>query len=260
MFISLLAAILNFKMAAIFNIFWPFFQLLSSSGAHNGGNTYAYDAKGCDKSTWKVTGCFFLGGHLKFLKWPQSRFQNGRHFKHIFDYISASELPRELKIVAIPMFVMLRMAINAPGKLLVVLSAAILNFKMAVIQISKWPPYSTYFGLYLYSELPKELKIYGGYIYVYNAKDCNKSIWKVTGPFPFGFQNGDIYYVYHVYDAKDCNKVTYLERYWSMFLWQPFWISKCCHFEHIVACISSVKGAWSFLFLFFFKVIAIFVP
>ena len=24
-----------------------------------------------------------------------------------------------------------------------------------------------------------------GYIYVYNAKDCNKSIWKVTGPFPF---------------------------------------------------------------------------
>ena len=80
MFISLLAAILNFKMAAIFNIFWPIFQLLSSSGAHNGGNTYAYDAKGCDKRTWKVTGCFFLGGHLKFLKWSPSRFQNGRHF------------------------------------------------------------------------------------------------------------------------------------------------------------------------------------
>ena len=48
--------------------------------------------------------------------------------------------------------------------------------------------------------------------------DCNKSIWKVTGPFPFGFQNGNIHYVY---DAKDCYKVTYSESYWSMFLLQP---------------------------------------
>ena len=49
--IFLLAAILDFKMAAIFNIFWPIFQLLSSSGAQNSGNTYAYDAEGCNKST-----------------------------------------------------------------------------------------------------------------------------------------------------------------------------------------------------------------
>ena len=69
--ISLLAAILDFKMAAIFNIFWPIFQLLSSSGAQNGGNAYAYDTKACNKSTWKVAGCCFLGGHLNF--------KNGRH-------------------------------------------------------------------------------------------------------------------------------------------------------------------------------------
>ena len=70
---------------------------------------------------------------ILILKWPPSRFQNGRHFQHILDYISASELPRELKIVAIPMFVMLKIAINALGKLLVVLSATILNFPMAAI-------------------------------------------------------------------------------------------------------------------------------
>ena len=80
LFIFILAAILDFKMAAIFNIFWPIFQLLSSLGAQNGGNTYAYDAKGCNKSTWKATGCCFLGGHFKFSKWPPSRLQNGRHF------------------------------------------------------------------------------------------------------------------------------------------------------------------------------------
>ena len=66
--ISLLAAILDFKMAAIFNIFWPIFQLLSSSGAQNGGNTYAYDAKGCNKSTWKVAGCYFLLMAILILK------------------------------------------------------------------------------------------------------------------------------------------------------------------------------------------------
>ena len=69
--ISLLAAILDFKMAPIFNIFWPIFQLLSSSGAQNGGNTHAYDAKGCNKSTWKDAGCCFLDDHLNF--------KNGRH-------------------------------------------------------------------------------------------------------------------------------------------------------------------------------------
>ena len=86
-------------------------------------------------------------------------FKNGRHldFKMaaIFNIcwtISQllSYLQSSVKIVAIPMFVMLRIATNALGKLLVVLSAAILNFKMAVIQIPKWPPFSTYFGLYLY--------------------------------------------------------------------------------------------------------------
>jgi uncharacterized protein (DUF111 family) len=41
-----------------------------------------------------------LGSHLGF--------QNGRHFQHILAYISTSELPRELKMVAIPMFMMLR--------------------------------------------------------------------------------------------------------------------------------------------------------
>ena len=53
---------------------------------------------------------------------------------NILEYISASELPREIKMVAIPMFIMLRIAINALKKLLaVVLSAAFLNFKMAAI-------------------------------------------------------------------------------------------------------------------------------
>ena len=70
LFIFLLAAILDFKMAAFSAYFDLIFQLLSSSGAQNGGNTYAYDAKGFYKSTWKVTGCYFLGGHLKFSKWP----------------------------------------------------------------------------------------------------------------------------------------------------------------------------------------------
>ena len=70
--ISLLAAILDFKMAAIFNIFRPI--------------------------------------------------------------ISTSELPRELKMVAKPKFMMLKDIIKALGKLLVVvLLVAILNFKMAAI-------------------------------------------------------------------------------------------------------------------------------
>ena len=46
----------------------------------------------CNKSTYKVTGHFSFGGHLGF--------QNGRHFQHISAYISTSELPRELKMVA----------------------------------------------------------------------------------------------------------------------------------------------------------------
>ena len=37
---------LGFQNGRHFNTFWPIFQLLSSSGAQNGGNTYAYDAKG----------------------------------------------------------------------------------------------------------------------------------------------------------------------------------------------------------------------
>ena len=57
---------LGFQNGRHFQHIWPIFQLLSSSGAHNGGNTYAYDVKGCNKSTRKVTGCYFLGGELKF--------------------------------------------------------------------------------------------------------------------------------------------------------------------------------------------------
>ena len=53
-----------------------------------------------------------LGGHLGF--------QNGRHFQHILAYISTSKLPRELKMVAIPMFMMLRITIKAYRKLQVI--------------------------------------------------------------------------------------------------------------------------------------------
>ena len=93
----------------------------------------AYDAKGFYKNTWKVTGCYFLGGHLKFSKWQPSRFQNGCHFQHILAYISTSELPRRLKMVAISMFVILRIAIKVFGKLLVL-------FLLHLFWISKWLP------------------------------------------------------------------------------------------------------------------------
>ena len=88
--ISLLAGILDFKMAVIFNIFWPIFQLLSSLGDQNGGNTYVYDAKGCNKSTCKVTGYCFLGGHLKFQNGCHINFKMATIF-NILEYISASE-------------------------------------------------------------------------------------------------------------------------------------------------------------------------
>ena len=51
---------------------------------------------------------FCFGGHLGF--------QNGRHFQHILAYISTFELPREVKMVAIPMLMMLRDIIKALGK------------------------------------------------------------------------------------------------------------------------------------------------
>ena len=54
--------------------------------------------------------------------------------KHNLAYISTSELPRKLKIVAIPMFVTLSIATKSHKMLLViVLLAAILDFKMAAI-------------------------------------------------------------------------------------------------------------------------------
>ena len=77
----------------------------------------------------QIVTIFFIrprGGHLGF--------QNGRHFLHILAYISTSEPPRELKMRAKPMLMMLRDIIKALGKLLdVVLLVAILNFKMAAI-------------------------------------------------------------------------------------------------------------------------------
>ena len=39
--------------------------------------------------------------------------------------------------------------------------------------------------LLTYLESSKRWLYSRGYIYVNNAKDCNKSIWKVTGSFPF---------------------------------------------------------------------------
>ena len=51
--------------------------------------------------------------------------------KHNLAYISTFELPRKLKMVAIPMFVILRIATKSHKTLLViVLLAAILDFKM----------------------------------------------------------------------------------------------------------------------------------
>ena len=59
-------------------------------------------------------------------KWPP--------FLAYFAYISTSELPRELKMVAKPLFLIIWIAIKVLGELLVIsLLAAILDFKMAAI-------------------------------------------------------------------------------------------------------------------------------
>ena len=58
---------LDFKMAAIFNIFWTISQLLSYlESFQNGGNAHVCDAMYCNKSTWKVTGHCSSGNLLKF--------------------------------------------------------------------------------------------------------------------------------------------------------------------------------------------------
>ena len=84
----------------------------------------------------QIVPIFFIrtrGGHLGF--------QNGRHFQHILAYISTSELPSQLKMVPIPMFMMLRGVIKAFGKLHFVIfgghlkfqNGRHLDFKMAAI-------------------------------------------------------------------------------------------------------------------------------
>ena len=63
-------------------------------------------------------------------------------------------------MVAKPTFMMLRDIIKALGKLLVVvLLVVILNFKMAAIYISKWPPFQHILDYTSASELPRELKM-----------------------------------------------------------------------------------------------------
>ena len=72
---------------------------------------------------------------------------------NVFGLYSAFELPRDLKIVTMPMFMMLKIAIKSHRKLLVdVTLAAISDFKMLLL--------STYFGLYFsYFELPIKIKM-----------------------------------------------------------------------------------------------------
>ena len=50
----------------------------------------------------------FLMAAIWIPKWPP--------FQHILAYISTSELPRELKLVALFMFIMLRISIKVFGK------------------------------------------------------------------------------------------------------------------------------------------------
>ena len=87
------------------------------------------------------------------------------------------------------MFIMLRIEIKVFGKLLVL-------FPLHLFWISKWPPSRfqngchfqhilAYISFLSYLESSKRWLYPRGYIYVYNAKDCNKRIWKVTSPFPF---------------------------------------------------------------------------
>ena len=72
---------------------------------------YVYDAKGCNKAFGRLNFVDLLVAMLNY-KWLPSRFQNGRHFQHILDYISACELFMELTIVEISMFMMIRKTIQ----------------------------------------------------------------------------------------------------------------------------------------------------
>ena len=94
--------------------------------------------KGPRNSNQIVT-IFFIsprGGHIGF--------QNGRHFQHILAYISTSELSRELKMVAKPLFLIIWIVIKVLRKLLFIfLLAAILDFKMAAIFNIFWSNFST---------------------------------------------------------------------------------------------------------------------
>ena len=83
----------------------------------------------------QIVTIFFIrprGGHLGF--------QNGRHFKHILAYISTSELPRELKMVAKPMFLIIWTAIKVLRKLPVIsLFGGHLGFQNGRIFNIFWP-------------------------------------------------------------------------------------------------------------------------
>ena len=63
------------------------------------------------KNSNQIVTIFFIrprGGHIGF--------QNGRHFQHILAYISTSELPRELKMMAKPLFLIIWIAIKVLRK------------------------------------------------------------------------------------------------------------------------------------------------
>ena len=106
------AAILDFKMAAIFSIFWPTSQFLSPKWCQNDGNTNV-----CNIIT-------FLESYWSFLFWRPSWISKWPTFSTYFGLYFNFRAPRELKMVVIPMLMMLRDVIRALGKLLVVVFLA----------------------------------------------------------------------------------------------------------------------------------------
>ena len=118
------------------------------------------------------------------------------------------------------MLMMLRDIIKALGKLLVVVFlVAILHFKMAAIQISKWPLFFYHILDYITaSELPRELKLVAIPVFVMLRIAINAQVWKVTSC-SFGshlnIQNGS----------------------------QPPRFQNGCHFQHILAYLTYLESS-----------------
>ena len=117
------AAILDFKMAAIFNIFWPTSQLLSYLESSKGWqNLYFLMIWIAIKVLRKLLVIFLLAAILDF------------KMAAIFNIFRPSYAPEGVQNGGKPKFIMQKDIIKAHGKLLVVvLLVAIFKFKMAAI-------------------------------------------------------------------------------------------------------------------------------